>query len=135
LDDLTLEKVRLDSARVLMSTSSLEVINTTANVMVDDVIFEFKIVEERGLSFGEDACLSDETGVGDGDNPDMAEVCEDDTGGGDVDALVNQITDEWVNDVRENEGVHGSKRVQKASQVFGISDSDHLQSISKHKIG
>jgi len=46
VDEVTVEKERLDYARVLISTTSLEVTNTGANIMVDGVIFYFKIIEE-----------------------------------------------------------------------------------------
>lgn len=60
MDEVTVEKERFDYARVLIATSSLEVINTGAKIMVDGVIFYFKIIEEWGFSLGEDACLFDD---------------------------------------------------------------------------
>ena len=60
VDEVTVEKERLDYARVFVATSSVEVINTNAKLMVDGVIFYFKIIEEWGFSLGEDACLFDE---------------------------------------------------------------------------
>jgi len=41
-----LEKVHFDYARVLISNSSLEILNTCAKVMVDGEIYDFKIIEE-----------------------------------------------------------------------------------------
>jgi len=46
VDDFTLDKERFDYARVLLSTSLLEVINTGAKILVDGVLFDFKIIEE-----------------------------------------------------------------------------------------
>jgi len=60
LDDVTLDKGRLDYARVLISTSSLDVIKANATIMLDGKIFDFQIVEEGGFLVGEDACLSDD---------------------------------------------------------------------------
>lgn len=58
LDELTLEKQRLDYARVLIATSSLEMINTTSSIVVDGVVLELNIIEEEwGFDLREDACL------------------------------------------------------------------------------
>jgi len=46
VNDFTLDKERLDYARVLVATSVLDVINVTAKVVVDGVLFHFKIIEE-----------------------------------------------------------------------------------------
>jgi len=46
VDDFNLDKERFDYARVLLSTSLLEVINTGAKILVDGVLFDFKIIEE-----------------------------------------------------------------------------------------
>lgn len=58
LDDSTLDKVRFDYGRVLISTPYVDLIIYDAKVMIDGVIFYLKIVEEGGFSLGEDACLS-----------------------------------------------------------------------------
>jgi len=52
VDESTLEKIRFDYAWVLISTSSLDLINTGAKFLVDGVIFDFKIVEEWGVLVG-----------------------------------------------------------------------------------
>jgi len=92
VDDSTLEKIRFDYARVLVSTSSLDLINTDAKVMVDGVIFDFKIVEEGGFSLGEDACLSDDDVPQDegemGHEGNHAEL----TANGEVDKLLNHLS-------------------------------------------
>lgn len=46
VDDVTIEKERLDYAYVLVSTPSLEVINDYAKVVVDGILLEFKLIEE-----------------------------------------------------------------------------------------
>ena len=95
VDDSTLEKICFDYARVLVSTSSLDLINTSAKVMVDGVIFDFKIVEEGGFSLGEDACLSDddvnneEEEMGHEGNHDELNAI------GDVENLLNHLSEEW----------------------------------------
>jgi len=46
VDDFTLENEHFDYARVLVATSSLEVINVNVKIVVDGVLLEFKIIEE-----------------------------------------------------------------------------------------
>jgi len=95
VDDSTLEKICFDYARVLVSTSSLDLINTGAKVMVEGVIVYFKIVEEGGFSLGEDACLSDddvnneEEEMGNEGNHDELNAT------GDVENLLNHLYEEW----------------------------------------
>jgi hypothetical protein len=93
VDDFKLEKERFDYARVLLSTASLEVINVDATIMVDDVLFDFKIIEEWGFKLGEDACLDDEDDVKDDRNSGMVDGFEDDIGQEDVEAFVHQLSD------------------------------------------
>ena len=95
VDESTLGRIRFDYARVLISTSSLDLIISDAKVMVDGVVFDFKIVEEGGFSLGEDACLSD-----DGVPQDVDDLEEDGehvelNANGDVDNLLHHLTEEW----------------------------------------
>lgn len=55
LDNFTRDKDGLDYARVLVATSSLDVINVYAKVVVDGVLLYFKIIKEWGFTLGEDA--------------------------------------------------------------------------------
>jgi len=95
VDESKLEKIRFDYARVLISTSSLDLLISDAKVMVDGVVFDFKIVEEGGFSLGEDACLSDD-GVSQvvddlGEEGEHVEL----NANGDVDKLLNHLSKEW----------------------------------------
>jgi hypothetical protein len=56
-DNYTLDKDRLDFARVLIATSSLEVVKRVERLMVDDTIVEVQVIEEWGYDMGDDACL------------------------------------------------------------------------------
>jgi hypothetical protein len=40
------DKEKLDYARILLATSSLKVVNTIDNILVDGVLLEVKIVDE-----------------------------------------------------------------------------------------
>lgn len=59
-DDCTVDKARLDFARVLVSTTSLEVVNLLSEVVIDGRVHSVKLVEEWGCNLGEDAFLSEE---------------------------------------------------------------------------
>jgi hypothetical protein len=56
-DNYTTEKDRLDFARVLSATSSLEVIKRVERLLVDDTVVEVQVVEEWGYDMGDDACI------------------------------------------------------------------------------
>jgi hypothetical protein len=55
-----LERDRFDYARVLISTPSLEVINVSAHLLVDDSVVEIKMIEECSFNLREDACLEED---------------------------------------------------------------------------
>ncbi|GAU43941.1 hypothetical protein TSUD_284480 [Trifolium subterraneum] len=59
-DSSTIDKERLDFARILLATTSLEVVKRVEKVLVDGELIEVKVVEECGLDLGEDACLIDD---------------------------------------------------------------------------
>ena len=99
-DDMSLDKGRFDYARVLISTSSLDIVSAVDRVIIDGSLVEIKIVEKWGFNIGEDACLFE----GDEERKsqsDTMEDCGDPEVGRNVDTLVDQI----VKDLEE-EGVH-----------------------------
>jgi len=57
---ISIEKEQFDYPRVLIATTSLDIINTMDTTMVDEMLLEVKIVEEWGFNVGEDACLFEE---------------------------------------------------------------------------
>lgn len=96
VDKSTLSKERFDYVRVLMATTSLEVLNFTDEILIDGVLVELKILEEWGFSIGEDACLLEDDLVSkvsasknnfDHVAPDIHEHVED---------LVNNLADDWA---------------------------------------
>jgi len=95
VDDVTVEKEQFDYARVLIATTSLEVINISAKIMVDGVIFDFKIIEEWGFSLGEDACLFDEDDTQEVDKSGTSEHDEAVLGSGEVNELLQQLSEDW----------------------------------------
>jgi len=56
-DSCSLSRERFDYARVLIATSSLDVVNVTKNILIDGESVAIKIVEEWGFNMGEDVCL------------------------------------------------------------------------------
>ncbi|PNX55277.1 putative sulfate transporter, partial [Trifolium pratense] len=57
VDNSSMEKERIDFARVMIATPNLEIVNTVVHVLVDGIQIEVKIMEEWGYSLGEDNCL------------------------------------------------------------------------------
>lgn len=59
-DNVSLNKERFDYARILISTSSIDVVNVTEQILVDGVLLDIKIIEEWGFCLGDDVCLFEE---------------------------------------------------------------------------
>jgi hypothetical protein len=60
-DECTVDKARLDYARVLISTSQqIEIVNTSAEFIIDKYKYVVKMVEEWGCNLGEDAFMTEE---------------------------------------------------------------------------
>jgi len=110
VDEFTMDKIRFDYARVLLSTSSMDIIITGAKVMVDGELFDFQIIEEWGFALGEDACLCDvDEAQGDAEPPPDS-VHDGGVASGEVDVLMNQLSADWQNEdivvpVRNSEGI------------------------------
>jgi len=62
VDDCTLEKARLDFARILISTPNIEIVNTTAELSIDGCVYVIKLVEEWGGCFLDRGGARDYTG-------------------------------------------------------------------------
>jgi len=56
----SLDRERFDFARVLVATSSLEIVNSVNKLLIDGELVEVKNVEEWGFNIGYDACLFEE---------------------------------------------------------------------------
>lgn len=59
-DECTVDRARLNFARILILTTLLEVVNSTVEVVIDDCSYSFKLVEEWGCHLGDDAFLTEE---------------------------------------------------------------------------
>ncbi|MCI15962.1 sulfate transporter, partial [Trifolium medium] len=92
-DACTLEKERFDFARVLVATSSMEVLNVVEELLVDGVRVEIKIIEEWGFNLGDDACLLEKEEEPQGSESDYLEDYGDRDHRRNVDILVEKIAD------------------------------------------
>ncbi|GAU34888.1 hypothetical protein TSUD_144190 [Trifolium subterraneum] len=92
-DSCSTDRDRLDFARVLISTSGLEIINRVEKVLVDGALTEIKIVEEWGYTLGEDTCLFEDESGSEASQTNN-EVVHDDPGDRrEVDMLVEKLVD------------------------------------------
>jgi hypothetical protein len=97
-DECTVDKARMDFARILISTSHLEIVNKTSEFSIDGCLYVIKLVEEWGCNLGEDAFLREdesesvpETSPQFNDANDMEEV----QGEWELDDLVTDLHKEW----------------------------------------
>jgi len=97
VDLSTVDRERFDYARILIATSSLDIIKAAINVF-DDITVNIKLVEVWGFSLGKDVCLFEEESVCDAnDNGD-----EHGFQGRDNDERVVDLVDNLVNDISED---------------------------------
>jgi hypothetical protein len=124
-DECTLDRGRIDFARILISTYSLEVLNKMMVLMVDGCNYNNKLVEKWGCNLGEDAFLTEEVveyrvqnidegqGILGGHGLDEVDS--------DVEDLINDIHREWRehenNELHKQKGnVDGSKIIEQPVQ-------------------
>ncbi|PNX85375.1 putative sulfate transporter, partial [Trifolium pratense] len=91
LDNCSMEKGRLDFARVLIATSVLEVVNKVETVLVDGVQVAVRIVEEWGYTLGDDVCLFEDDGSSESSQADHDQVQGDPEARRHVDAIVENF--------------------------------------------
>ena len=101
VDDVTVDRDRFDYARVLVSTSSLDIIKTEAHVVVNGVLLDFQLIEEWGYAVGEDACLLEDVESQVDDRTDMPTDIDNGIGGEDVDDLLNSLSKDWQKEEEE----------------------------------
>jgi len=94
--ECTVDKARLDYARILVSTSHLEILNMTYECVIDGRKYVIKLVEEWGCHLGEDALMtvvdsSPEASCNPNDDVGLEEV----QGEWELDDLVNDLQKEW----------------------------------------
>jgi hypothetical protein len=130
-DSCSTDKARFDFARVLIATSSLEVVNCVEKLVIDGQTIEIKIVEEWGFNLGEDVCLlepDDGTHSSHSDHDVFRGEVE--HNGVNTDFLVDKIVDELAAANKEeplvhvfNDNVNGEDEVEnKGHPIFSDGD-------------
>lgn len=97
-DECTVDRGRIDFARILITTSSLEVLNMTTVVLVDGCQYTIKLLEEWGCNLAEDAFLTEEE-VDSKHNDEVSQPFEDhglDNMGDEVDTLIKELHKDWA---------------------------------------
>lgn len=115
-DECTVEKARLDFARVLISTHLLEIINSSIEVFIDGHNFLLKLVEEWGCNLGEDVFLSED--VSDTRTEALShqnDALEMEDYQGDLDALVADLSNDWQKSINRE---HASKATTASSPII-----------------
>jgi hypothetical protein len=100
IDDCTTNKDRLDYARFLISTPSLKEINVIEEVWIDGRMFPIRIIEDVEFGFAEDACLVEYEDDNDSQCSVPEGFQEDEPI---VDALVQQLKDDWEAKTKEDQ--------------------------------
>jgi len=95
VDLSTVDRERLDCARILIATSSLDIINSATDVLINEELVNIKIVEEWGFSIGEDVCVFEEESISDAndnveENVNLVE---------NIDGRDDNLVDNLVNDI------------------------------------
>jgi hypothetical protein len=116
-DSYTVEKVRLDYARILIATPALEVVNRVEKLLVEGELVEIKIVEEWGMALGEDACLYDNEPESETYHSDNEAAHCDPEASNNVDMLVDKIVKEAAADMEVREHTIPQERVMVKGQT------------------
>lgn len=126
VDNCTVAREWFDYVRILLATSSLEVINDEADLLVDDDLVNIKIMEEWGFSLGEDACLFEDASIC--DESEKAEVHVVFVVNNDVENMVNEMTEEWMEEdkFREQEFNLQDNNEDGAFRSKNMSEDLHL---------
>ncbi|CAJ2667463.1 unnamed protein product [Trifolium pratense] len=124
-DSDSVEKDRLDFARVLIATPELDIINRSETILVNGTTVEIKIVEEWGYTLGEDSCLFEEESESEASQAECSEGLVDLEVQRNVDLLANKFKEDLENEdrnvfqgmmdeefVEESVGNSGSKGVE-----------------------
>ncbi|XP_045830922.1 uncharacterized protein LOC123922227 [Trifolium pratense] len=136
-DGCSVEKDKLDFARVLIATPNLDIINSVESILVDGGQVDVKIVEEWGYALGEDYCLVEEERGSEAVQSECGEGHVDPEVSRDVDLLINNITEGLedaacidVQSQREEESLVKQKAGESERRLVQRSDSPRSGSIN-----
>jgi len=112
VDECTEDKAQLDFPRVLITTTQLEIVNTTSEFFIDGNKYILKMVEEWGCNLGEDAFLTEDDSETElealtqfNNDPGLDEV----QGEWELDELVDDLHEEWIKHDDTKKGKHITK--------------------------
>lgn len=120
-DTSSVNRERFDYARVLISTSSLDVINVSDKILVDEALVDIKIIEEWGFCLGDDACLYEEDDQCESGIPEDAEI--NDEMGINAEFLANKL----ANDVEDVDDFFQSVEIENGMTHKGSKVSDAVR--------
>jgi hypothetical protein len=110
-DDCTVDKVRLDFARILVSSPHIKIVNKLEEFLIDGTKFVIKLVEEWGCNLGEDVFLTDvdsESRPDDLQQPLDEDRLDEVQGEWELDALVDDLSKEWSQHDENKRGLSSS---------------------------
>jgi len=145
-DECTVDKAHLDFARILVSTTQLEILNTSSKFVIDGRRYVIKLVEEWGCHLGKDAFMMEVDYVS---TPEMFSQPRDDAsleevqGEWELDDLVTDLQQEWnQHEVKKDASLNthqsmsnGVKGKEGNSEFFKVQLSPVLQPLTKSNIG
>jgi hypothetical protein len=98
VDECTMDKGRLDFARILIVTPELEIVNRLSDFVIDGRQYSIKIVEEWGYNIGEDAFMSKgevDSTPEEGNQIHIGTGLDEVQGEWELDDLVTDLQNEW----------------------------------------
>ena len=119
-DECTVDKARIDFARILISTSSLEIVNKSLNIIVDGSMYSIKLVEEWGCNLGEDTFLTEVESDSKSEALHLSNSVnglDEVQGEWELDDLVNDLHKEWSAHEGKKEGNGGETALDEVFQV------------------
>ena len=125
-----MDRDRFDYARILIASSSLEIVQRCESLLVDGEVVEVKIVEEWGFSIGEDACLFEEREGSRFTQSNQEETVED----VDHDIEANVFVDQIMEELRGEEDREDPKEREGNVMETGSANVDKVYSTPVEKL-
>jgi len=138
-DGCTLNRERFDYARVLVATSSLDIVNVTDSILIDGVEVNNKMYEEWGFNLGDDACLYNVDEGSNSSNDDRhTDLQRDPDAVNNVDTLVDNLVNELIadeNDILSNQSEAATVEHVSSEPVSGGDAPGHAPSAASGSVG
>ncbi|GAU39751.1 hypothetical protein TSUD_219940 [Trifolium subterraneum] len=132
-DSCSVDRDRLDFARVLIATPELDIIKRVENILVDGSLVEIKVVEQWGYAMGEDTCLFEEECEAKASQHDLTEERDDLEARRNVDILIEKIAygleKDYCNDLQGQRDEDKSVQLEGSHTSEGESAEDDVRSV------